>query len=102
MERNIGDPLVILAACQSATGHAEAEGVIGLAWSFFLSGARGVVASDWRVDAAATSDLFRRFHQEYARGSRAADALRAAQVSELHSSGHAHPFYWGAFLSIGE
>ncbi len=55
--------LVTLSACQTALGRkAGGEGYLGFAQALFLSGARGIVVSLWKVDDTATSLLMSRFY----------------------------------------
>jgi CHAT domain-containing protein/tetratricopeptide (TPR) repeat protein len=113
--------LVTLSACQTALGReAWGEGYIGLAHSFFQAGARSLLVSLWKADDAATSLLMGRFYENYfgryegARDGREgepmskADALREAKVwlrEHTDTKGerpYAHPYYWAAFVLIGD
>src|SRR5262249_23725873 len=50
--------LVVLSACQTALGkEIKGEGLVGLARGFMYAGAPRVVASLWKVDDRATSEL---------------------------------------------
>ncbi|MBL9085797.1 MAG: CHAT domain-containing protein, partial [Planctomycetia bacterium] len=95
--------VVVLSACATATGTTlQGEGVVGLARSFLLAGARRVVASAWAVDDGATRPLMERFAAGLASGDGAAAALRAAQRAALATGGPgAHPSRWAAFAVWG-
>ena len=103
--------LVVLAACDTARGRvSEGEGMIGLTWAALVAGARNVVVSQWKVDAASTTALLRAFHARIAAGwaggpasAPAADAaLRAAALRVLRQPGTRHPFYWAGFMLVGD
>src|SRR5262249_20120798 len=76
--------LVVLSACQTGLGkEIKGEGLIGLARGFMYAGAPRIVASLWKVDDRATSELMRRFYQGMLgpEALRPAAALRQAQLS---------------------
>ncbi len=92
--------LVVLSACQTGEGRAfRAEGVSSLARAFFFAGTRGVVASLWKVDDAATAKLMAALYDGLASGHPAADALRTAKL-RLLADGHP-PAHWAAFVYLG-
>jgi CHAT domain-containing protein len=72
---------VVLSTCESAAGEIlRGEGVMGLARSFFLSGAHPVVASLWKLRDDDGAALFDRFYAHIAEGKSVAAALQAAQI----------------------
>ncbi|MBL8143262.1 MAG: CHAT domain-containing protein [Acidobacteria bacterium] len=100
--------LVVLSACESARGAVTAgEGMIGLAWATLVAGARNVVVSQWKVDAAATERLMVAFHRRVASPTgtaprvELASALRAASLDLLAAPETRHPFYWAGFALVG-
>jgi CHAT domain-containing protein len=67
------------------------------------AGAERVVASLWKVDDEATSELMRLFYQGmFASGLPPSEALRRAQVAMWRQERSRFPFYWGAFVLQGE
>ncbi|NER32276.1 MAG: CHAT domain-containing protein, partial [Symploca sp. SIO1C4] len=59
-------------------------------------------ASLWKVDDEATSLLMARFYQELANSEiPKAEAIRRAQLSILQTEEFSHPYYWSAFILIG-
>lgn len=96
-------PLVVLSACETALGeNVSGEGVMGLSHAFLSAGARGVIATLWRVDDRSTSAAMIRFHRELARpGGSSAAALRSARLALLADPATAHPFYWAGLVQIG-
>jgi CHAT domain-containing protein/TolA-binding protein len=107
---NLNAELVVLSACQTARGRVAAgEGLIGMAWAFFVAGAPTTVASQWKVDSASTTLLMTNFHQlltsqESKNGAREnkAEALRGAALKLLSNVQYRHPFYWAGFVMIGD
>jgi CHAT domain-containing protein/tetratricopeptide (TPR) repeat protein len=97
--------LVVLSACQTGLGKkVEGEGLIGLTRGFMYAGAPRVVASLWKVDDRATSELMKRFYQGMLGPERLrpAGALRQAQLSIWKQKQWREPYYWAAFVLQGE
>jgi CHAT domain-containing protein len=92
--------LLILSACQTAAGDKRAA--LGLAGVAVRSGARSTLATLWSVEDESTADFMTKFYQALNQPNVSkADALRQAQLSLLHSSQYQHPFYWSAFVLVG-
>lgn len=94
--------LLILSACQTATGDNRAT--LGLAGVAVRSGARSTVATLWSVQDQSTADLMAQFYAALDKpGVSKAAALRQAQLSLLRSPQvqYHHPYYWAAFILIG-
>lgn len=100
---NRTDPieLLVLSACETASGDDRAP--LGLAGIALKSGARSTIASLWKVNDAATSQLMQRFYKELAtRSVSKADALQRAQRSILDNPQfRRHPYYWAPFILVG-
>jgi CHAT domain-containing protein/Tfp pilus assembly protein PilF len=97
--------LVVLSACQTGLGkEIKGEGLIGLTRGFMYAGAPRVVASLWKVDDRATSELMKRFYRGMLGPDalRPADALRKAQLSMWKEKQWREPYYWAAFVLQGE
>lgn len=98
--------LVVLSACNTAGGNGRFGGdaLSGLAESFFFAGARGMVVSHWQVPSAATaqlmSGLFESLGPDLVGG--ASLALQKAQSRLIARSQTAHPFFWAAFVVVGD
>jgi len=92
--------LVTLAACESERGRfVRGEGVESFSRAFLAAGAASAVSSLWRVSDRATARLMASFYSGLAAGETKAAALRRAK---LEFSSTAHPFYWAAFVLIGD
>ncbi len=102
--------LVVLSACESglpvsraqAAPDAELPAINGLAAQFRRAGVETLVATLWRVDDAATRALMMTFYERLSAGDDIASALRAAQREALASEARAHPWFWGAFVVMGD
>ena len=96
--------MVVLSACQTALGQdVRGEGLIGLTRGFMYAGASRLVASLWDVDDRATAALMESFYRELlVRSRRPAEALRNAQLALMRDPRWSHPYYWGAFVLLGE
>jgi CHAT domain-containing protein/Tfp pilus assembly protein PilF len=97
--------LVVLSACQTGLGkEIKGEGLVGLTRGFMYAGAQRVVASLWKVDDQATSELMKRFYRGLLgpEALRPAGALRQAQLSMWKQKQWRAPYYWAAFVLQGE
>jgi CHAT domain-containing protein/tetratricopeptide (TPR) repeat protein len=97
-------PIIVLAACSTATGATyRMEGATSLSRAFLLAGASSVVGSLWDIDDEVSEAFFVRFHQRLASGDAPAAALRGAQVDLLHAAEARlrAPRAWAAFQLMG-
>jgi CHAT domain-containing protein/tetratricopeptide (TPR) repeat protein len=96
--------LVVLSACQTGLGkEARGEGLIGLTRGFMYAGAPRVVASLWRIDDRAASELMRCFYEAmFKEKLTPAAALRSAQIRMWQAGEWRFPHYWAAFVLQGE
>ena len=92
--------LLILSACQTATGDKQAA--LGLAGVAVRSGARSTLATLWSIQDNSTAELMIEFYRAIKKpGTTKAEALRQAQLSLLRSPKYQHPYYWSAFVLVG-
>jgi CHAT domain-containing protein len=99
--------LVCLSACQSGLGEwREGEGVMSLARAFAYAGTKGLVATLWSVNEAASSTLFDSFYAHLRSGQRKSAALNQAKIDYLDNPDipvfQKAPYYWAALTYIGE
>ena len=98
--------LVVLSACNTAgsAGKLGGEALSGLAESFFFAGARSLVVSHWKVPSAETARLmsvmFTKLGPDLKDG--VSPALKTAQAALIAEKKTAHPFFWGAFVVVGD
>ncbi|MBD1936861.1 CHAT domain-containing protein [Microcoleus sp. FACHB-68] len=92
--------LLVLSACKTAAGDNRAA--LGLAGVAVRAGARSTVASLWYVSDEATAVLMTEFYQELANSKvTKAEALRRAQEAVLLNEELSHPYFWAAFVMVG-
>ncbi|GAB4178960.1 MAG: hypothetical protein Fur006_11800 [Coleofasciculaceae cyanobacterium] len=92
--------LLVLSACQTAVGDNRAA--LGLAGVAVRAGARSTLASLWFVSDEATSLLVSQFYQELTNPQvTKAEALRHAQMVILQNQTFNHPYFWSAFVLVG-
>ena len=94
--------LVVLSACQTATGAVEkTEGVLGLTRIFFYAGAGSVLSTLWPISDQSTVHLMKGFYENLASGRSKAEALRNAKLAMLKSP-YSDPYYWAGFVISGD
>jgi CHAT domain-containing protein len=110
MKLDLKADLAVLSACETARGRVGAgEGMIGLSWALFVAGCPSAVVSQWKVEAASTSELMVEFHRRIKLKfdsprvvTTKAEALRQAQLKIRRSAANRHPFYWAGFIIAGD
>jgi len=94
--------LVVLSACNTAVADEQVAGWPNSPATAFLDvGVPAVVASLWPVDDAATAVLITAFYKNM-RTMDTAEALRQAQLAVKADPKYSHPFYWGAWVLVGD
>ena len=98
-----GTELAVLSACETGVGDVHTgEGVYGLRRALVLAGVRTQVASLWKVDDAATTEFMVAYYRHVQAGLGRSAALRAVQRAMRQDPARAHPYYWAAFVVIGD
>ena len=101
---NISAQLVILSACNTASGKLiRGEGIVSLERAFQYAGSRSLLSTLWTVDDASSLQLTELFLQNIKSGSSKDVALRDAKLSfiETASPEVLHPFFWSSFKLTG-
>lgn len=107
--------LILLSACDTATqataAATRAAGISGggdfpldgLVRAFVGAGARMVLATDWAIpdDFNATEKLITQLFRA-GEGASVASALRESQLLVSREAETSHPFYWAAFVLVGD
>jgi CHAT domain-containing protein len=101
---NLPAELVVLSACQTGVGkQIKGEGLIALTRGFMYAGAKSVVASLWKVNDAATSELMAEFYKQmFTNKLKPAAALREAQRNIAKQKRYQSPYYWAGFFLQGD
>ena len=60
------------------------------------------MASQWQVSDVSTRELMVSFHRLLRRGVAKDEALRRAMAAVAGEPEWAHPYYWAAFLLVGD
>lgn len=105
--------LVALSACNTAGESAQAnsgEGFAGLTRAFMYAGAKSLLVSHWSVDSLSTQALMTSTFRNIKSGMQALPAVSEARRELLagrYSRGgfhfsRAHPFFWAAFVYVGD
>jgi CHAT domain-containing protein/Tfp pilus assembly protein PilF len=103
-----GTQLVVLSACDTGEGDVKnGEGVFGLRRALQEAGAQSVLMSLWSVPDKETLELMQIFYAKWLNGTEVHQALREAQLEMRDKVKAAHdnkdlPYYWGAFVLVGQ
>ena len=102
----INADIVVLSACNTAgsSGRFGGDSLSGLAEAFFFAGARSLVVSHWQVPSRATASLMSAMFESLGPDLKTGSALslRDAQKSLIKIENTAHPFFWAAFVVVGD
>lgn len=97
--------LVVLSACETGIGELQrGEGIISLARGFSQAGAKSIVTSLWNVNDQSSRLLMEYFYDHLKEGKPKHQALRQAKLDyrEQHPSLGRSPYYWAAFVPVGD
>lgn len=102
-DMHIGADLVVLSACDTGTGQLrKGEGILSLARAFAFAGVPSTAMSLWQADDETISQIMTSFHQYLKEGYTKSSAMRQAKLDFLESSDRTHPYFWAAFMTIGD
>ncbi|MBV6625891.1 MAG: CHAT domain-containing protein [Rivularia sp. (in: Bacteria)] len=95
--------LLVLSACETAAG--DNRSALGLAGVAVRSGARSTIATLWRVNDEASAMLISKFYEQLTKPNKTAiskaEALRQAQINILKNPEYQVPYYWAAYVLLG-
>ncbi|MFB2891307.1 CHAT domain-containing protein [Aerosakkonemataceae cyanobacterium BLCC-F50] len=92
--------LLVFSACQTAAGDNRAT--LGLTGVAVRAGARSTIATLWNVDDEATALFMKNFYKELNNNKiTKAEALRRTQLLLLQDNQFSHPYFWSAFVLVG-
>jgi len=97
--------LAILSGCETGYGQLlKGEGLSSIGRAFKYAGCNDLVMTLWKINDHAASIMIRKFCLNLRRGVPTAEALRKTKIESLKSTGTGrppNPFYWSAFIMIG-
>jgi CHAT domain-containing protein len=94
--------LVVLSACETGKGEVKnSEGVYGLRKAFTDAGAQNIIMSLWKVDDKVTQEFMSRFYEIWL--NEKTTIRQAFNRTQLEiKAKYPEPYYWGAFILVGE
>ncbi len=103
LQHRLHADLLVLSACESGqVGSLGGEELAGLSQAFLQAGVRSLLVSLWQVNDPATATLMQAFYTSRQEGADKAQALRQAMTQLQQNLHWAHPYYWGAFVLLGD
>ena len=83
------------------------DAAIALAWSWFVAGTPTLISSRWKVESPIVTRLMTEFYSNLNAGPKLrrsnppAEVLRQSALTLRRSGDYQHPYYWSAFLLLG-
>ncbi len=103
LQHHLQADLLVLSSCESGqVGSLGGEELAGLSQAFLQSGVRSMLVSLWQVNDPATDAFILAFYDARQTGVDKALALRKAMTKIQLDPRWTHPYYWGAFVLIGD
>ena len=98
--------LVILSACNTASGdEVGSEGFSGLTKSFFISGSKSVLVSNWYVETYSAKEIVINLFKNLKNNSNLtiSNALNTTMLNMLNNQkDRSHPMFWAPFVLVGQ
>lgn len=97
--------LAVLSACNTGGGKLQkGEGIMSLSRAFKYAGCPNIVMSLWKADDLSTKTIMTSFFKNLKTGKSKTIALQQARIHYLENAAeqYTHPYYWGAFVLIGD
>ncbi len=98
---NLNARLVVLSACETATGQmVRGEGIIGFSRAFLYAGAKNVIVSIWNVSDRSSPDLMIKFYRHLMVNEDVAHSLQQAKIEMIQEKRYSMPVYWASMIQI--
>ncbi|MCX7784045.1 MAG: CHAT domain-containing protein [Meiothermus sp.] len=99
LQLRLQSDLVILSACNTGLGQqVRGEGVMGLAYAFYVAGNLNTLLTLWAINDANSAEFSPRLLERLKAGMPTDEALRQTKLEFLRRPDLAHPAYWAAFV----
>ena len=101
---NLQANMVVMSACETGIGKlVRGEGMTSMAMGFSYAGVKSMIATYWRVNDLASSNLMKSFYKELKSGFAIDHALQTAKLQMIHNGDNytAHPYFWAGYVVIG-
>lgn len=102
---NLNAGLAVLSACNTGTGKLmKGEGMMNLARGFIYAGVPGIVMTLWSVEDQSSAEIVEKFYEYLEDGMAKDEALRQAKLDLIDQGDplRSHPYYWAAYVTIGD
>lgn len=95
--------LVVLSACETNKGRLRrGEGIMSFARGFSAAGVKSVLSTFWVIGEDPSLLVMKDFYEQLNEGAAKDEALQKARLGLMDNSDFSHPFYWSAFVPIGQ
>lgn len=95
--------LVVLSACETNKGRLRrGEGIMSFARGLSAAGVKSVLSTFWVIGEDPSLLVMKDFYQALNAGAAKDVALQKARLGLMENSDFSHPFYWSAFVPIGQ
>lgn len=100
-DADMNNDLIMLNSCSSGSGgYLQGSGIMGISRALRYAGAKSLALNLWSVDDKAASEFATLFYGSINSGLPKWKAMREAKLVLLET-GNANPYYWGAYMLIG-
>ena len=98
----LNSELVVLSACETGIGKVNrGEGIMSLARGFSYAGAQSIVTTLWSIQDKQTAEIMAHFYRNLKTGMTKDAALRKTKLDWIEKGRYPEPYYWAAFIPIG-
>ncbi len=100
LNMDLNADLVFLSGCNTGRSRENGE-ANGLVRALYFAGVPSVISTLWSVEDESAAKLVGAFYRHLKDGKSKSKALQLAKI-ELMEAGKSDPFYWGAFILVGD